>query len=343
MSSGPQFTVTLDGSGKVPKDIFPRMVADGPRQASSIQDRLGSKNGARVKRARQDEADISIDDRRRSTSSVVRKRARLDGGDLRHRLSGPPSMPTETSDLRQRLSNQDSGTFLRPAKTVVRPSSGSRQVRTTSDAPVRSALYTAPQSRVATSKAGGPDLRNRLNSVTPLPTAIASSVPSFAPRRAAAPAAQSTVTDVRSKPVAAPATRPVTVPRAQPAAPAQSQMRPVAAPQAQGKLRSEVVLPSGAVSQAPAPGGVRRLASVVKKTNPEPAPMAVAPVAQAAGPAGAPKTVRGLLISLGLEKYMDIFVREEVDMTALKHMEESDLKELGIPMGPRKKIVQALR
>jgi hypothetical protein len=32
------------------KDIFPRMVADGPRQAISLQDRLGSRNGARVKR-----------------------------------------------------------------------------------------------------------------------------------------------------------------------------------------------------------------------------------------------------------------------------------------------------
>jgi hypothetical protein len=32
------------------KDIFPRMVADGPRQAVSLQDRLGSRNSARGKR-----------------------------------------------------------------------------------------------------------------------------------------------------------------------------------------------------------------------------------------------------------------------------------------------------
>ncbi|CAK7332767.1 unnamed protein product [Dovyalis caffra] len=45
-----------------------------------------------------------------------------------------------------------------------------------------------------------------------------------------------------------------------------------------------------------------------------------------------PQTVEGLLHSLGLGKYAIIFKAEEVDMTALKQMGESDLKELGIPM-----------
>ncbi|XP_021613763.1 uncharacterized protein LOC110615883 isoform X2 [Manihot esculenta] len=54
------------------------------------------------------------------------------------------------------------------------------------------------------------------------------------------------------------------------------------------------------------------------------------------------QTVEGLLHSLGLGKYAIIFKAEEVDMTALKQMGESDLKELGIPMGPRKKILLAL-
>ncbi|XP_041012805.1 uncharacterized protein LOC121256199 [Juglans microcarpa x Juglans regia] len=54
------------------------------------------------------------------------------------------------------------------------------------------------------------------------------------------------------------------------------------------------------------------------------------------------KTIDGLLQSLGLGKYAIIFKAEEVDITALKQMGENDLKELGIPMGPRKKILLAL-
>lgn len=53
-------------------------------------------------------------------------------------------------------------------------------------------------------------------------------------------------------------------------------------------------------------------------------------------------TVDGLLHSLGLEKYLITFQAEEVDMTALMHMNDEDLKALGIPMGPRKKILLAL-
>ncbi|PON46562.1 Mitogen-activated protein kinase kinase kinase [Parasponia andersonii] len=54
------------------------------------------------------------------------------------------------------------------------------------------------------------------------------------------------------------------------------------------------------------------------------------------------QTVDGLLHALGLKKYALLFKAEEVDMTALKQMGENDLKELGIPMGPRKKILLAL-
>ncbi|KAM0935869.1 putative sterile alpha motif domain-containing protein [Dioscorea sansibarensis] len=53
-------------------------------------------------------------------------------------------------------------------------------------------------------------------------------------------------------------------------------------------------------------------------------------------------SVDGLLQSLGLEKYSIIFQAEEIDMTALVHMNDDDLKALGIPMGPRKKILLAL-
>ncbi|KAL8150203.1 hypothetical protein V2J09_020011 [Rumex salicifolius] len=45
-------------------------------------------------------------------------------------------------------------------------------------------------------------------------------------------------------------------------------------------------------------------------------------------------TVLGFLQSLGLEKFI-------VDFNALRQMNDADLKELNIPMGPRKKILQA--
>lgn len=52
--------------------------------------------------------------------------------------------------------------------------------------------------------------------------------------------------------------------------------------------------------------------------------------------------VAGLLQSLGLGKYYIHFQAEEVDMTALRQMGDNDLKEMGIPMGPRKKILLAI-
>nr|XP_027192770.1 ankyrin repeat and SAM domain-containing protein 6 isoform X2 [Cicer arietinum] len=53
-------------------------------------------------------------------------------------------------------------------------------------------------------------------------------------------------------------------------------------------------------------------------------------------------SVDEFLLSLGLEKYLITFQAEEVDMTALKHMTDEDLKAMSIPMGPRKKILLAL-
>ncbi|WOK92043.1 hypothetical protein Cni_G00734 [Canna indica] len=54
-----------------------------------------------------------------------------------------------------------------------------------------------------------------------------------------------------------------------------------------------------------------------------------------------PLTVSSLLKTLGLGKYAIMFQAEEIDMTALRQMGDRDLKELGIPMGPRKKILLA--
>ncbi|XP_062010028.1 uncharacterized protein LOC133726494 [Rosa rugosa] len=55
-----------------------------------------------------------------------------------------------------------------------------------------------------------------------------------------------------------------------------------------------------------------------------------------------PPSVASLLHRLGLGKYAIIFQAEEVDIGTLKQMGDKDLKELGIPMGPRKKILLAL-
>lgn len=54
------------------------------------------------------------------------------------------------------------------------------------------------------------------------------------------------------------------------------------------------------------------------------------------------KSVGAFLTSLGLAKYVAAFHAEEVDMITLQHFRDDDLKEMGIPMGPRKKILLAL-
>ncbi|KAG2272663.1 hypothetical protein Bca52824_067218 [Brassica carinata] len=53
-------------------------------------------------------------------------------------------------------------------------------------------------------------------------------------------------------------------------------------------------------------------------------------------------SVDSFLESLGLDKYSTAFKVEEVDMDALMHMTDDDLKAMLIPMGPRKKILLAL-
>ncbi|KAF8094265.1 hypothetical protein N665_0367s0048 [Sinapis alba] len=53
-------------------------------------------------------------------------------------------------------------------------------------------------------------------------------------------------------------------------------------------------------------------------------------------------SVDSFLESLGLEKYSTAFQVEEVDMDALMHMTDDDLRAMLIPMGPRKKILLAL-
>jgi class 3 adenylate cyclase/predicted ATPase len=52
--------------------------------------------------------------------------------------------------------------------------------------------------------------------------------------------------------------------------------------------------------------------------------------------------IGGWLEPLGLAKYAELFAANEIDLAALQHLTEGDLKELGLPMGPRKKILAAL-
>ncbi|KAG0616507.1 hypothetical protein M758_5G120900 [Ceratodon purpureus] len=104
-----------------------------------------------------------------------------------------------------------------------------------------------------------------------------------------------------------------------------------------------------------APKAQRRVASVVFNSSnvtqgvastTAPAPVAARPAAtvkRPSAPMTEEQTVRTLLHSLGLEKYLSTFQTEEIDMAALRFMSENDLKELGVPMGPRKKILLAIR
>ncbi|MBL8907765.1 MAG: AAA family ATPase, partial [Rhizobiales bacterium] len=55
------------------------------------------------------------------------------------------------------------------------------------------------------------------------------------------------------------------------------------------------------------------------------------------------RDIAALLAALGLEKYIAVFAENEVDLAALSHLSDDDLKELGLPLGPRRKITAALR
>jgi class 3 adenylate cyclase/predicted ATPase len=45
---------------------------------------------------------------------------------------------------------------------------------------------------------------------------------------------------------------------------------------------------------------------------------------------------------LGLGKYIETFIANEIDRDALRYLNERDLKELGLPLGPRRKILGAI-
>ncbi|XP_074309838.1 uncharacterized protein LOC141644257 [Silene latifolia] len=71
-------------------------------------------------------------------------------------------------------------------------------------------------------------------------------------------------------------------------------------------------------------------------------PQAGGVVQKAASGADVPPTVDSFLHSIGMEKYAIFFKAEEIDLNALRQLGDGDLKDLGIPMGPRKTILQAV-
>jgi len=55
------------------------------------------------------------------------------------------------------------------------------------------------------------------------------------------------------------------------------------------------------------------------------------------------KSIEELLASLQLEKFNAKFREEEIDLDAARNLSDEDLKSLGIPMGPRRKLMDALK
>jgi class 3 adenylate cyclase/predicted ATPase len=53
-------------------------------------------------------------------------------------------------------------------------------------------------------------------------------------------------------------------------------------------------------------------------------------------------SIRGWLQALGLEEYTALFERERIDLEAVRHLSDADLRELGLPLGPRVKLRMAI-
>ena len=52
--------------------------------------------------------------------------------------------------------------------------------------------------------------------------------------------------------------------------------------------------------------------------------------------------IAGWLSSLGLGKYAKTFANNEITPEVLPHLSDTDLKALGLPMGPRKLVLAAI-
>jgi class 3 adenylate cyclase/predicted ATPase len=53
-------------------------------------------------------------------------------------------------------------------------------------------------------------------------------------------------------------------------------------------------------------------------------------------------SIREWLQALGFEEYVELFERERIDLATARHLSDTDLRELGLPLGPRVKIRMAL-
>lgn len=53
-------------------------------------------------------------------------------------------------------------------------------------------------------------------------------------------------------------------------------------------------------------------------------------------------TVQLFLIASGLREYASRFISEQIDLDALVLLSDEDLKSLGLPLGPRKKLLRAI-
>jgi len=91
------------------------------------------------------------------------------------------------------------------------------------------------------------------------------------------------------------------------------------------------------VAQAPAER--RRATSKRPHSNDTVAPPENEPLAKRSR---TPSDMRALLETLGLLKYASVFAKEEIDMRALKLLSDSDLKSLGLPLGPRRKLQSSI-
>ena len=52
--------------------------------------------------------------------------------------------------------------------------------------------------------------------------------------------------------------------------------------------------------------------------------------------------IRQWLEKIGLGKYGDVFVENEITQHEINDLTDDDLKELGLPMGPRKRLLRAV-
>ena len=59
-------------------------------------------------------------------------------------------------------------------------------------------------------------------------------------------------------------------------------------------------------------------------------------------PGTAMQQIADWLQKLGLGQYAQRFAENEIDVSVLPHLTDQDLKDIGVPLGPRRKILAAI-